>query len=269
MVRRSLLRILVAVAVLSPATAFAQAAAGPTIVTINGNPLKINVAADGSFQVFNNAVPGTGQIYPTSCNYGDMGIFAVINGTLFSPNFTAHTCGTATGGLGTHSVWASGTISQVQGAGDGPSPFTVTETLSGGGVTVAMTVTYVNGDNFFRLRTQFSGSGSRTMNFDVGRLNRTMVLENTVIFGTVNANRGHYEAAASALARADREAPEGPVRRPERRRGCAPIPPSSRRRPRCSRAAGFRSSMPGAGCSPPAPRRRWRSLPSNSARRWC
>ena len=38
---------------------------------------------------------------------------------------------------------------------------------------------------------------------DLGRLNRTLVLENDVVFGSVNANRRHYEAAASALARAD------------------------------------------------------------------
>jgi hypothetical protein len=31
-----------------------------------------------------------------------------------------------------------------------------------------------------------------------------MVLGNQVAFGTVNANRQHYEAAAAALARADR-----------------------------------------------------------------
>ena len=48
-------------------------------------------------------------------------------------------------------------------------------------------------------------SGGHTMTFDIGKLNRTMVLENTVIFGTVNANRAHYEAAAAALARADRQ----------------------------------------------------------------
>ena len=30
-----------------------------------------------------------------------------------------------------------------------------------------------------------------------------MVLENTVVFGTVNANRAHYETAAAALLRAD------------------------------------------------------------------
>jgi hypothetical protein len=32
-----------------------------------------------------------------------------------------------------------------------------------------------------------------------------MVLENDVVFGSVNANRRRYEAAAEALARADRD----------------------------------------------------------------
>ncbi len=38
---------------------------------------------------------------------------------------------------------------------------------------------------------------------DVGALNRGIVLENDVIFGTVNANRRHFELAAQALAKAD------------------------------------------------------------------
>jgi threonine dehydrogenase-like Zn-dependent dehydrogenase len=38
---------------------------------------------------------------------------------------------------------------------------------------------------------------------DVGALNRSIVLENDVIFGSVNSNRRHYEQAAQALARAD------------------------------------------------------------------
>ena len=42
------------------------------------------------------------------------------------------------------------------------------------------------------------------VDFDLGRLNREMVLGNDVVFGSVNANRSHYEAAALALARADR-----------------------------------------------------------------
>src|SRR5262249_19805892 len=44
----------------------------------------------------------------------------------------------------------------------------------------------------------------KVLDLDVGRLNRTMVLDNDVVFGTVNANRRHYEMAAEALAGADR-----------------------------------------------------------------
>jgi threonine dehydrogenase-like Zn-dependent dehydrogenase len=39
---------------------------------------------------------------------------------------------------------------------------------------------------------------------DLGAIDREIVLENDVVFGSVNANRGHYEAAAAALAQADR-----------------------------------------------------------------
>jgi hypothetical protein len=35
-------------------------------------------------------------------------------------------------------------------------------------------------------------------------LNQSMVLENDVVFGSVNANRRHYEAAAKSLAASDR-----------------------------------------------------------------
>jgi threonine dehydrogenase-like Zn-dependent dehydrogenase len=39
---------------------------------------------------------------------------------------------------------------------------------------------------------------------DIGALNRTMVLDNDTVFGTVNANRRHYEMACEALQRADK-----------------------------------------------------------------
>ena len=42
------------------------------------------------------------------------------------------------------------------------------------------------------------------LEFDVGQFNRTVVLGNHVVFGSVNANRRHYRAAADALARADK-----------------------------------------------------------------
>jgi threonine dehydrogenase-like Zn-dependent dehydrogenase len=47
-------------------------------------------------------------------------------------------------------------------------------------------------------------SGARTVEIDAAALNRSLVLENDVVFGTVNANRRHYEAAVRSLTEADR-----------------------------------------------------------------
>ena len=47
-------------------------------------------------------------------------------------------------------------------------------------------------------------SGGRSLPVDAGMLNRQMVLGNDVVFGSVNANKRHYEAGARALADADR-----------------------------------------------------------------
>jgi threonine dehydrogenase-like Zn-dependent dehydrogenase len=43
------------------------------------------------------------------------------------------------------------------------------------------------------------------LELDIGAINRTLVLDNSVVFGTVNANRTHYRMAADALAAADPE----------------------------------------------------------------
>jgi glucose 1-dehydrogenase len=45
----------------------------------------------------------------------------------------------------------------------------------------------------------------RKNDVDLGKVNRTMVLDNDVVFGSVNANHRHYEIAAHALADADRD----------------------------------------------------------------
>jgi threonine dehydrogenase-like Zn-dependent dehydrogenase len=50
--------------------------------------------------------------------------------------------------------------------------------------------------------TGISGIG-RTLTIDAAALNRELVLHNELVFGTVNANRRHYEAAAAALLKAD------------------------------------------------------------------
>ncbi len=46
-------------------------------------------------------------------------------------------------------------------------------------------------------------SSAHELPVDVGLLNRRLVLSNDVVFGSVNANRRHYEMGAAALADAD------------------------------------------------------------------
>jgi len=48
------------------------------------------------------------------------------------------------------------------------------------------------------------GAPGKKTPVDISSLNRAMVLENDVVFGSVNANRAHYRDAADALAKADK-----------------------------------------------------------------
>jgi hypothetical protein len=132
------------------------ALAAPTIKTITGAPLTLNVASDGSMQVFNTAVPGQGQIFPTSSQYGDMGVFASIDGRLFAPDFADHG-GTATGNLGAYTPWSQGFISEVSGDGTSARPFAVSVRLGAPGIDVALleTISYVSGLNYFRVSMQW------------------------------------------------------------------------------------------------------------------
>lgn len=59
------------------------------------------------------------------------------------------------------------------------------------------------GRNAIVCLTGVSTPGRRVC-LDLGALGREWVLDNDVVFGSVNANRRHYEAAADVLARADR-----------------------------------------------------------------
>ncbi|TQM85125.1 threonine dehydrogenase-like Zn-dependent dehydrogenase [Saccharothrix saharensis] len=56
-------------------------------------------------------------------------------------------------------------------------------------------------------------SGGRAVEVDVAGANRSMVLENDVVVGSVNANLRHYHQAADALARADPDWPAGLISR--------------------------------------------------------
>ncbi|HVT22371.1 MAG TPA: glucose 1-dehydrogenase [Mycobacteriales bacterium] len=60
----------------------------------------------------------------------------------------------------------------------------------------------LSGNDGVTCLTGVSSSG-RQRTIDLGGFNREVVLQNDTVFGSVNANRRHYEAAAAALADAD------------------------------------------------------------------
>jgi len=85
-------------------------------------------------------------------------------------------------------------------AGQGVAPDVVIECTGAG--TVVLDAVAATGPSGIVCLTGLS-TGSRAVELDAGGWNRRLVLENDVVFGSVNANRRHYEAAVSALTRAD------------------------------------------------------------------
>ena len=140
-----------------------------SFTTINATPLKINVGADGSFQIYNNAVPGVGQVFPTTTDLADMGIFAYIDGVLHAPDFGAHGT-TATTALGSFTAWEPVTISpRALGSGSPTDPFVVSVLLAApdSDVRINATVSYIRGQNFFRLRTNVFSTTDEEHDIDV------------------------------------------------------------------------------------------------------
>lgn len=121
--------------------------------TITGTPLRINVGADNSFQVFNTTIDSgnLGQIYPSSqLGLADMGWFVRMDNMLYAPSFNEHGT-TATGSIGTTVPYGAPTVSAVSGLGTSASPFTVTvQGAIASTLSFRQTISYVNGENFFR-----------------------------------------------------------------------------------------------------------------------
>jgi glucose 1-dehydrogenase len=113
-----------------------------------------------------------------------------------------HVLDRATSGIKPELVRALGATYHTGSANDlGFEPDVVLECT--GAPAVVMEVIGRNAPNGIVCLAGVSAAGAKTL-VDAGALNRTIVLENDVVFGSVNANRRHYEAGADALVKADR-----------------------------------------------------------------
>lgn len=131
-----------------------------TVTAINGNPLRVNVGSDNSFQVFNTAVPGAGQIYPSNEALADFGWMLRVGGSLFTPDFRSRV--SATAGLGSTINFTEVSTSPVTGNGSAATPFNVTVTARAGALNLTQVVSYVNGDNFFRKQMTVNNTSAAT-----------------------------------------------------------------------------------------------------------
>ncbi|MCX7556158.1 pre-peptidase C-terminal domain-containing protein [Xanthomonadaceae bacterium JHOS43] len=165
--------------VLLPAVALAEKGSRPaagakavTFRTIEGSPLTVRIGEDHSFQIFNSAVPGYGQVFPTSASgTADMGWMIRAGSTLYTPDFSNHD-GTATSSLGARTPYTPQSLGNISGSGTAGNPFSVSVSaaLGSSGLVATEQVTYVNGRNYFvkRLTLKNNGSASQSVKIYLG-----------------------------------------------------------------------------------------------------
>lgn len=138
-----------------------------SFTTINGNPLTVNVGADASFQVFSSEVGTTGQFYPSTQDLADSGWFLRTNNTLYAPDFASHG-GSATSSIGTYTPFSNFSVSPVSGNGTAANPYLVTTSAQASTeISFQQTISYVNGENFFRKTLQLDNSSADPINVTV------------------------------------------------------------------------------------------------------
>jgi len=130
---------------------------------------------------------------------GPIGLLAALMGV--QRGYEVHVLDRATSGIKPELVRALGGIYHAGAVGDvGFDPDVVVECTAA--ASVIAEVIGRNAPNGIVCLAGVSAGGRKTT-VDIGALNRSLVLENEVIFGSVNANRRHYEAAAASLVAAD------------------------------------------------------------------
>jgi hypothetical protein len=142
----------------------------PAHATVAGSPLTILAGADHSFQILNDQVPGTGQLYPSQgTGLADMGWIVRAGGVLYGPDFQNHEAGTATGGLGTVTPYGAGSVSAVSGSGSEADPYVVVVAapLAGSGLQSRQEVRYVNGRNYFSKRFTLTNAGAEPQSVSI------------------------------------------------------------------------------------------------------
>jgi hypothetical protein len=129
------------------------ATAGPLTHVWLGNELSCQVQhiADGT----------THEFYPPGTIPGDCGTFIAMGGTLYAPDFANHG-GTATGNLGTYTVFTPISQTPVTGTGTSADPFKVVTVVdvAATGLRIQQTDSYIIGEESYRTDTMIINNGN-------------------------------------------------------------------------------------------------------------
>jgi hypothetical protein len=128
------------------------ASAGPLTHVWIGNELSCQAqhVADGT----------THEFYPPGTIPGDCGTFIAMGATLYAPDFANHG-GTATGNLGTYTVFTPISQTPVTGTGTSADPFKVVTVVDVAttGLRIQQTDSYIIGDESYRTDIMITNSG--------------------------------------------------------------------------------------------------------------
>jgi len=129
------------------------ASAGPLNHVWIGNEVSCQVqhVADGT----------THEFYPPGTIPGDCGTFIAMGGTLYAPDFANHGT-TATGNLGTYTVFTPISQTPVTGTGTSADPFKVITVVdvAATGLRIQQTDTYVIGNESYQTDIMITNSGA-------------------------------------------------------------------------------------------------------------
>lgn len=132
----------------------------------SGGPLRqIFLGNELSAQIGHVADPAAYQVYPPNETPADYGTLAVIDGTLYAPDFQARS--TATGAhIGPYTPFTPVSQTAAAGAGTLADPFRVETTVAAGstGIGIRQTDSYVQGQDVYRTDITFTNSGTAPKN---------------------------------------------------------------------------------------------------------
>ena len=101
------------------------------------------------------------SFYPPGGQLGDCGTMLAVGGTVYTPDFSNHPAGTATGGIPASSPFTPVDQSPVTGDGSASDPYTVVTTVEVGatGLQITQTDSYATGGRFYRTVIEVENTG--------------------------------------------------------------------------------------------------------------